>query len=935
MNSADSLSYESDGRDQCSPKTFSTVRQVDTSLQGADIQDSPRGGSVTSSASSLSPVRVDTSTPQTIPVSSAQFTTGCAATIAGHQLLVDPITGQHYLIPSGPQPHPQLIYQPVYYAAAPAQPVFYPPFAPSTQGALLMPSLPPGQHGVGQYVHPSTLSQRLSMTPSVVSSKPSSVGSSSPSTVDSINARFKPIAEERSYHRLNADSEVRSPPSSPCREKPIQFLRSVKALQQQSSMPSNRECRRPSPLTCAPASSDVSEQPELKEQRTPLYGGSPAWWGDDKQELRGAAEHSFTDAEPTMRSRRTSAVVSKTIVSDTEPTTSRSIQLQKELAAAAAQTKKAIRMDIDLSKPFEDVEKAKDEKAKVVMRAPPTSFTVTFDNEDDRKMSLQDAAKRSNTRRFLRRSAPAATGSMRSPIETNSKKIFADTADPKQYLLKKMLMGDAASPEDFAGGPEFAPSVGGPEKRDVDVISEAGTYVVDEKDRLLDPMASSQCLDDSDSDSDTSESTATTSSATDQTPPSYAPVHCAESTSTGPSGVTPTSNEKRADLLRGLLQFNAARQEPQKNGNVNGRKSFATAEKRIVSTCAATATVSRVCTANAPVGRGTRFSGLHAVNEESPSNKPKRNEQNSAPTTRRCWTASSNSSGDNLTRTRSARTDSPAVKNDAGQIRRVDGGRFSMRTASGGRGANQVNNVTQQAPRNGKPPFRGGNNGNVFNCPKAANAHKESAEMTAWLRRKDYNPMKAAAEARKLQQLKTRSDQFTSNRSISFHQGTAPIPKSMLSANLARSRYNKSQDDLCEENPCGSTAVLATYSKGVTENLRRLKQAEKNADSSMEAIGVQKAVEQLALKCYRSIDLIRNTHQGQLPDSVENLLDRVTEPALKTEGSVAEQVTRLSAAFDAIQKYLEVSSGASPSASSANSGRASPSHQSASSTKET
>lgn len=28
--------------------------------------------------------------------------------------------------------------------------------------------------------------------------------------------------------------------------------------------------------------------------------------------------------------------------------------------------------------------------------------------------------------------------------------------------------------------------------------------------------------------------------------------------------------------------------------------------------------------------------------------------------------------------------------------------------------------------------------------------------MAAWLRRKDYNPMKAAAEAKKLQQLKTR-----------------------------------------------------------------------------------------------------------------------------------------------------------------------------------
>ncbi|VDD88586.1 unnamed protein product [Enterobius vermicularis] len=245
-----------------------------------------------------------------------------------------------------------------------------------------------------------------------------------------------------------------------------------------------------------------------------------------------------------------------------------------------------------------------------------------------------------------------------------------------------------------------------------------------------------------------------------------------------------------------------------------------------------------------------------------------------------------------------------------------------MRTASNGRAPNQCLSGNQQTTRNIKPPFR------INGSTKTANPQKESAEMTAWLRRKDYNPMKAAAEARKLQQLKSRSEQFTANRSISFHQGSTPMHlKAPLTSNLTRSRHNRSQDNLCEENSSASRSVLATYSKGVTEDLNRLKLAEKNADTSVEAIGVQKAVDQLALKCYRSIDLIRSTHQGRLPDSVEDLLDRATQPVSKTEYTVAEQVSRLSAAFDAIQKYLEVSSCASPSPSSINSGRASPNHQ--------
>ncbi len=64
-----------------------------------------------------------------------------------------------------------------------------------------------------------------------------------------------------------------------------------------------------------------------------------------------------------------------------------------------------------------------------------------------------------------------------------------------------------------------------------------------------------------------------------------------------------------------------------------------------------------------------------------------------------------------------------------------------------------------------KPPFKPGAN-------VRSSAAKDSAEMAAWLRRKDYNPMKAAADAKqRIIGSTSRSDQFCTNRSLSFHVG--------------------------------------------------------------------------------------------------------------------------------------------------------------------
>ena len=59
------------------------------------------------------------------------------------------------------------------------------------------------------------------------------------------------------------------------------------------------------------------------------------------------------------------------------------------------------------------------------------------------------------------------------------------------------------------------------------------------------------------------------------------------------------------------------------------------------------------------------------------------------------------------------------------------------------------------APKTGaKPPFKVG--AAVSKKPMPQIPQKDTPEMAAWLRRKEYDPRKSAAEAKKIQQLKAR-----------------------------------------------------------------------------------------------------------------------------------------------------------------------------------
>ncbi|VDP22517.1 unnamed protein product [Onchocerca flexuosa] len=116
-------------------------------------------------------------------------------------------------------------------------------------------------------------------------------------------------------------------------------------------------------------------------ERTPLYGAAPAWWGENDD------------------------------ASD--------VQQQVRNDGENMRLKSAQRMSSS------------------------TAFTVSFDGEENSQkvnLSLQDAAKKTSSRRFMRKNMPA-TGLVSKGTAAKIAGLTAASSDPKQYLLNKMLMG--------------------------------------------------------------------------------------------------------------------------------------------------------------------------------------------------------------------------------------------------------------------------------------------------------------------------------------------------------------------------------------------------------------------------------------------------------------------------------------------------------------
>lgn len=104
-------------------------------FQGPDLQESPRGSSVSSGPTMK---RDDGSQPHMVPQGGFYFfltNLRCFSgmPMQGH-ILIDPTTGQHYIIPQAAfyQPIPQM--QPMFYPPPQPQPMFYPYAGQHMQG---------------------------------------------------------------------------------------------------------------------------------------------------------------------------------------------------------------------------------------------------------------------------------------------------------------------------------------------------------------------------------------------------------------------------------------------------------------------------------------------------------------------------------------------------------------------------------------------------------------------------------------------------------------------------------------------------------------------------------------------------------------------------------------------------------------------------------
>ncbi|VDN07020.1 unnamed protein product [Thelazia callipaeda] len=918
---------------------------------GCDNQESPSASSVHSSisppislmqdittatsATSITSQQISTTT---IPITLSQMCTPSATPIGGHQILVDPATGQHFLLssapapPPPPTPHPHIIYQPVYYSATPAQPVYYHAFPSGTHGAYVVAATPISGTQSGIQMTPShmTLGQRFSSSPPAMSTAQSTVGGFTRGVADFDDTRSVVTTDERhtafqsslgpaarNMSRAIDLKQIINSKTSTSLPLSASNTKNCSVFDNSTTVVVSSNNSQKTPTQMHPQENITYQQMNNKQalvtdvtghavpeegERTPLFGAAPSWWGEDGTSSQQVQNDSDNIKLPNLEISNSSKVAVPIIsyhpsLSDTEVLKINRLKVDgvTKTTDSTHRPLKSIRMDIDLSEPFIDEEIKKEEKTKVTSRAScGTAFTVSFDNEEGSpkaNISLQDAAKKTSSRRFMRRSMPRA-GMVPKGTAAKIAGLTAASSDPKQYLLNKMLMGVAE--EGCEGNDLMQSSTREEGKLDTDdTLSEAGTYIVEDGDRpskLIVP----QTIKDSDAESVSSESTSTESTDNSHSVASARMGQVLPQISENVVTVEDTK-DKNENLLRELLRMSSERV-----GHCRGMS-----ERHVAPSTPCRSGSSRLSTA----------SGIRARVQHRSDNSGSEERHYSS---HRLCTVESSSRTPISSVVRRAQPVAGASCTNENNFRRGDGGRFSMRFS--GLTA-KVQPASTASSRNDRPPFRVGGIGSRSQVNGGSvSVHKESAEMTAWLRRKDYNPMKAAAEAKKLQQLKARADKFVSNRSVSFHQGAKPFATfSPTVRSLNDPRHNRSQDDLSvDEAICGPETILASYSKGITRDLNKLRSAEVEQDKT-QVIGLENAVQQLTMKCNRSIELIRNSHQGHLSDSVENLLEIAIKPVKDCTGTVTDQLDRLSAAFDAIQKYLEISSAslpASPSGSS-------------------
>ncbi|GMR59448.1 hypothetical protein PMAYCL1PPCAC_29643 [Pristionchus mayeri] len=876
------------------------------------------------------------------------------------QLLVDPATGQHFIVPSqgGVPPTPQPIYyQPMYYPSAPVQAASTPHqfygyapmqgygMAPLAQfsSRFAVPTYSPSMGG-RHYQQAACSTDEMARV---------NDDSSSPQAPGSPHFGKGVTSFAAGYHQSRReDQDGRPSPPSSQPEDPEggrdPFRRDVtRSSAEYRQMMSASEVNGTSVrygggqgMMVAPGSAPVLP---ITDQSAPLWWTSPS---SRQRQGKGSfigESTSYTDTESSSYVRRvTPPTLSSTTVSDSE--SSRSVlsnpyfQQHPHAVAGAATTfaaqaatsgqdpsppmpkPKAIRMEIDLNKPMpeeEELRKAEEERNKAkASRAPPTAFTVSFGDEGGegeekggvgkgRGMTLQDAARRG---RMARRSVGGAAGSVLAGGGSSSGSrggrpstglVREGSGDDKGFLLERLLHGDKGRPataDPSSSSSSGVHSMGVREKRDTDNNSDAGTYVIGQSEaRQHSTLITSQIIE-RDSDGSSTETETTVS----RSPSPVGRKSLAVSVSHPSSSSTATSNENTSRMLLTELaklkaMGGAAALSPRGAASAAGSSASGSIPK-------ARQTLMSSLPNRSVFGMAASSAGLTAPRPSAlppplPPPSPAAAQRHQPPM-HSPQPVSSTVSGGNFRKS----------KYRCQSETRADGGRFSMRStggASGGMNAACTGGSPLTAPK--RPPFKVGGGRPLLQSGNVAAERQRENEMTAWLRRKDYNPMKAAMEAKKQAALKNRSDQFVNNRSISFHVGNngqqKPPPRG---TELVRNKSSESLHATAEDEARShaSQRVIAEYSRGVVEDINKLTKQHSKTKDQKALSGLAKVVDQLSTKCKKSIELIRAQNKGCLSVSVEDLLATAVEPPRDDE-SLTHQLDRLSNAFDAVQRYLE------------------------------
>ncbi|PAV82177.1 hypothetical protein WR25_19256 [Diploscapter pachys] len=902
-------------------------RGIGSGIHPTDTQDSPRG----SDASLGSLKREDDRdggrqmlgrpTAQYQPHSVTHMIPQASIPMTG-QVLVDPNTGQHYIIPQPfysapaqhlyyPAPQPSPLYFP--YAAAAPQPIPAPiPFPTTSSQPPLqrhLSSTPPRHHPHSHYaafesdwssLSKADLDSVAPQSPLLFPQQPHHQSTySTPST-------YSTTSFAQQYRSQQHRGSPNSQPEDPENGRDVVFRRDASARSSNEMLRNDQQFGQQQPVNSGSLHSAAAAQ--RKDERTPLFGGPPPWWGREHEDSLTDVETRRPAPRPPMHSGHAHSTVSDTESSrQRHQPPARPVRMDIDFESPSLQeeqkpkvvpptplSSRAVRMDIDLStlsstptqapppsatasasasacsthgslQNTPSIDSASStsgsnapsstqatSSASASISAPlpkvasaPTAFTIAFDNPSE-PVSLQDAARKSiQARKLLNRRIGATQ-------HQNDNSRNANTQQPqpkeqqqpsnKQYLLNKLLQNE--------GGSEFTANVS--ERRSDDVASEAGTYVIDTSSR---PTANlkkpNRIVENSDESTETSDSSSEEEEDKEKTP-------------------QPTGRDEMLAGLARLRQMAGVTKPPPAPVTSVSRPTLLppSISKRTSLGQSSSSSSAGGITRSVLPSSPSAHSPLSNIRPSTTGHPPTRLSRQPLPSPA---AASSLSSSSN-------------------PFRRGDGGRFSMKGGSS----------PQQAPK--RPPFRAGLSGGRMPGIDPMKQHEQ--EMNAWLRRKDYNPMKAAAEAKRAKELKERGDNFISNRSISFHvqPGGVMTKRNQRQPELIR---NRSQESLArEEAEYASQKVIAEYSRGVVQDINRLSKQQRTAGDGKQMSGLQKAVDMLSQKCKKSIELIRNQNKGCLSVSVEDLLAAAAEPPRVGE-TLDEQLDRLSDAFDAVQRYLE------------------------------